>query len=149
MHAMTASLRLVFPPISNQHADWLVEDTAARQRLDLANIYMIAARAQIAFRNVVFDDATAVMSFDIGFSGLNIPARIYVRDLIEELSANTTGGVDIRGGEGYIQFADNLDNGTLQVLAWYTPDKFLFDVWRGYRFVEMDGDHRQLARYEL
>lgn len=55
MHTMTASLRLVYPPISNQQADWLLGAADHRKTIDAANLYMIAARREIEFHDIKVD----------------------------------------------------------------------------------------------
>ncbi|QGZ93887.1 hypothetical protein [Terricaulis silvestris] len=146
MHSMTASLRLVYPPISNQHADWLLEDAAARERLDTAKLYMIAARREVEFHNLAWNEDEQVLSFDLGFPGELVAGSVDVDAIMEDWPRSERGAADVAAGPKRIEISDVNGAG---YPVWFTPDKFLWNVWRGHKYVSFAGDVRQFAKYDL
>lgn len=65
------SLRLVYPPVSNQEAEWLKADSQVEAMLRRSNLYMIAQRREAKF---IWDEANLWRDVGIAFS-LEIPGR--------------------------------------------------------------------------
>jgi hypothetical protein len=49
METAINSLRLVYPPVSNQEAEWLKNDKEVEERLRRSNLYMITPRREARF----------------------------------------------------------------------------------------------------
>ena len=58
------SLRLVYPPISNQEGEWLMHDPEVEADLRRSNIYMIVSRAEATFMNFKADAGDNSLSFE-------------------------------------------------------------------------------------
>lgn len=49
MKAQLNILKLVYPPISNQEAEWLKDDPEVRELLKQSNLYMIGQRGESSY----------------------------------------------------------------------------------------------------
>jgi hypothetical protein len=76
------SLRLVYPPISNQEAEWLMHDPVVKAELRQSNIYMIVSRAEAKFVDLHGnrEDLTLSLTFTTG-DGLSDEVHVRVGEL--------------------------------------------------------------------
>lgn len=89
-----------------------------------------------------------MISFEIGFPELRFPGRIDFGHIAATLAEYDDGELKLEGMSKFIRLTE-VSGDASRGLAWFTPDKFLWDVWRRHKFAALDGDVRQLAKYEL
>lgn len=151
MKAQIHQLRLVYPPISNQEAEWLREsdEDGVWERLRQSNLYMIGRRAEAKYEDLAADPETwkasaryvvpdvADSAFEIDFGAL-AARRKYV------------GALDLELGPKLIR-AWTLDTHGEHddVLDWFTTEKILFNRGRGHPELHGLDDYRKCATYEL
>ncbi|MCR4377229.1 MAG: hypothetical protein NUV50_03935 [Rhodospirillales bacterium] len=145
------TLRLVYPPISNQEAEWLRHDSDVQDRLRESNFYMIGRRAEAKFENLQanLDDNTINFEFVTG-SGIRDHVQIGINEL-PNVVANSTAHMEIESGPKFVRvWATDQEGGrTGTLLDWFTTEKLLFDKWRGKQGIHGLDLLRDLARYEL
>lgn len=149
-------LKLVYPPISNQEAEWLKDDPDVREELKYSNLYMIGQRAE--------------SKFDI-----SQPAIEKINDLWELPFKFCTGtafsdttldfkklfkyhDIDPKQYEIKIEIGDKMirvwkchpqTKKPIDVIEWLTTEKLLFDKWRGHPGITGLSNYRDFTKYYL
>jgi hypothetical protein len=129
MRSQINFLRLAYPPISNQEADWLWGDVAVREYVSNSQLYMIGQRREVFFDNFRHDDERGELIFDLQsadtvIEGVRLPLSHYDEDLELEL------------GPKIIKIWRDVECPTEDdLLDWLTVDSLLYDHWRGRREV--------------
>lgn len=144
-------LKLVYPPITNQEAEWLrtSDEAGVRERLERSNLYMIAQRAEAKFVDVDFDQKEFCIQANYSVPGL--PPSPFRVDLREAALRTASGEVaNIEAGDKLIRSSilDDADE-MREVLDWFTAEKILYDRWRGHPAVHGLNDYRSFATYDL
>jgi hypothetical protein len=147
------SLSLVYPPVSNQEAEWLKEDGEVERMLRRSDIYMIAQRreAKFVWRN---HDA---MDFGI-FGGQGISFKFEIPGVASsdvelsienEFQNNNTVYYDV--GDKYVRCSLKPKKGEEigQVLWWYTTESLLFSKWRRDPRIKRLNNYRDFTTYDL
>ena len=57
MYASLNFVKLVYPPISNQFAEWLSEEEVVREYVKHSKLYMLAQRHEVLFSNYGINSA--------------------------------------------------------------------------------------------
>lgn len=151
MRTQLHQLRLVYPPISNQEAEWLRRSTEADvwERLRKSNLYMIGRRAEAKYEAFAADPKTGKASARYVIPGIvDSPFEIDFRALAARRKC--TGPLDIELGAKLIR-AWTLDANDQHddVLDWFTTEKILFNKWRAHPELHGLDDYRKAATYEL
>jgi hypothetical protein len=143
------SLRLVYPPISNQEAEWLRHDPGVEAALRQSNIYMIVSRAEAKFLDLLgsAEDLSLLLTFATG-DGLRDPVLMRVGELpgVVELAAAR---LKLDCGDKIIRVFRQHDSAEDELLQWFTTEKLLFDRWQGMPGLYGLEKRRELATYEL
>jgi hypothetical protein len=129
VRVLANELRLVYPPISNQEGQWLSAVPAFREQVARSKLYMIAQRAALAFGDIEADQERNVISFTL--SHPEHEDAIQWDAPLSALIGEHEGEVDFEAGEKIIRILDADDPGKEEPLAWFTPDKLLFDASHG------------------
>jgi hypothetical protein len=145
MRSQIHFLELVYPPISNQEADWLWEDLDVRSEVARSKLYMIGQRQEVLYDAFNLEPATASIKFDL------VSGDQRLRDVILPLELNgISEDVEIEIGNKLIRIwraGDRTSQDAL--LAWFTVDKLLFDYWRGSLRVKGLEGFRQFTSFKL
>ena len=156
---MTSPFYLVYPPVSNQEAEWVTKDPAVARLLRSSDLYMIAMRAEATFTRpisqgsvlrmgITADDTLTNDEFDLDCTTLaenvfgvgNAPDTIDIRyddekNKLIKLFANET--------------PDNINSGRARPFEWFTTEKLIFDVGRRKPGIHGFTRHREFATYKL
>lgn len=154
MRTLTASLRLVHAPLSNQQADILKKVKTAgakrlKQRLGEAPIYMIAQRQEIFLENASFDDDTGVASFELVLGDKRLPGRVNVASLSERYGNPDAPSMRFAQRDNAIFVMDVDEKGESKIVWGGGPDLLLMEAWRKDHDVFFDGNVREFATYRL
>lgn len=149
MRYLTNYLNLVYPPISNQEADWLSKDKDVRRIVESSKLYMIGQRKQVFFEDIEFHPIiNGMISFHLQMGDLKSPKIYY--SIYNELTHfnNENDEIQLELGPKLIRFTlNNKDN----VISWFTPDIFLYLLSRNRIKVGIHEkfDFREFTKFEL
>ncbi|WP_095048934.1 hypothetical protein [Pseudomonas sp. Irchel s3h9] len=143
MYTSTNLLKLVYPPISNQFAEWLWEVRAVREYVKKSKLYMLAQRREVLFRN--YDVVSNKILFDLVCGEYE---RKNLSICISELIGNYDSPIEIELGPRSIKIY-NPQTPQLESLYWATTDKVLFDSWRNRLFINGLDDTSPFTKYNL
>lgn len=140
-------LKLVYPPVSNQCAEWLWKDKDVRKFISRSKLYMLAHRQEVLFFDYRFNKES--YRFDFSLSMGNI-IRTNLSVHLDDLAVCSDKEMEIEIGPQILRIWA-LENGerTANPLYWATTDKFLYDVWRNRFSVSGEFDVRDFTRYHL
>ncbi len=141
-------LDLVYPPISNQEAVWLERDPEVQAELRASNFYMIAARPEAKFTDIVMDEENLTARFNVRVGDdLCEPALLRFPEI-----PGTKGrdGYWLEAGEKLFRTWDGPIGGEdSDVLNWFTTEKLLWDRSRGIAGIEALERVLDLMTYDL
>jgi hypothetical protein len=153
---MWACLRLAYPPVSNQEADWVRTDEAVEELLRQSDFYAIGIRDLVTFdeSSVTFDGDTGRLEVPMRAGRLVDTVGIYpyavaetaLRQEPDEVvaSIDDTGRL-IQLTEGDASAADHPE----RLYQWYSTEKIILDRGRGAIGLDGFAAHREFATYEL
>jgi hypothetical protein len=147
------SLRLVYPPFSNQEGEWFKDDKEVVALLKTSNLYMIGRRQEVLFE---WDEAAIKNTDPQSVKNLAVTLRSKDKTLAISgflalpmfLEANADSSKTF-----LFEFGDKLfrvsDSETGEVLWWYTTDHLLY--WKAHGDPQLIGfeNYRDLTKYEL
>jgi hypothetical protein len=144
------SLRLVYPPISNQEGEWLMRDPEVEADLRQSNIYMIVSRAEGKFINLNADPDNNSLSFEFtAGAGPSDGCHIMINEL-PGVQGSVTDELRLECGEKIIRiWSAHPDRSRDELLQWFTTEKLLFDRWQGMPGLYGLDRLRDLTTYEL
>lgn len=153
MRTLTASLRLVHPPISNQQADILkkTKTDGAKQLKDrlAAPIYMIAQRQEIFLENVAFDEDSGIVNFELVLADKRLPGSVNAAGLSDLLGDPDVASMGVHVDDNAIFVLDIDENGKGKAVWGAGPDALLMYGWRNDPYVTLNGNIREFATYRL
>lgn len=126
MYASLNFVKLVYPPISNQFAEWLSNEPVVREYVRHSKLYMLAQRNEVLFENYGIDETERTFNFDL------VCGQVAARDLkinTDKLIGNFEDEVEIELGARHIRIWDAKSRAG-EPIYWATTDKLLYDVWR-------------------
>jgi hypothetical protein len=126
MYASLNFVKLVYPPISNQFAEWLSDEPVVREYVKHSKLYMLAQRHEVLFENYGIDTTEGTFNFDL------VCGQVMARGLkinTDELIGDFEGEVEIELGARHIRIW-NVKSKKGEPIYWATTDKLLYDVWR-------------------
>ncbi|HCT7899548.1 TPA: hypothetical protein ACIR5X_004571 [Serratia marcescens] len=126
MYTSLNFLKLVYPPISNQLAEWLSEIDSVREYVKHSKFYMLAQRHELFFSNYGVNQDLREFYFDLECSsvkvtGLSVSINQLIGDFFDE--------IEIEIGKQHVRIWD-IQNKKGEPLYWATTDKILYDFWR-------------------
>jgi len=96
-------LRLVYPPLSNQEAEWLTSDPDVEEILRNSDFYMIGARAEANFENITFDEKQGTIDFEFTVPEIGSdPVQISIKEL-PDLEGRDWDSVEIEVGPKFVR----------------------------------------------
>jgi len=142
----------VYPPISNQEAEWLRKEPDVQDELRESNFYMIGSRAEAKLENLTADQENNTLDFDfVTGDGKSDHVQIRVNYLPGVAEGNSQHGFILECGPKFARIwaADKNGERTDDLLDWFTTEKLLFDRWQGKPGIEGLNHFREFTRYEL
>jgi hypothetical protein len=144
------TLTTVYPPISNQEAVWLQGHPEVEALLRTSDFYMIAGRAEAKFVDLNWDENTHIIEFlfQVG-NGASAQVRLNLREF-PAIAALGNAPLWVGLGDKIIRVYGEaeMENGS-EPLAWFITEKLLWDASRGHPGIEVLGNLRDLATYDL
>ncbi|MBI1948223.1 MAG: hypothetical protein HYS27_21215 [Deltaproteobacteria bacterium] len=121
---MIAGLKLLCPPISNQEAQWSIDDQDFRAYMKASGLYFITRRRELFFSNWHYDKATAVVSVDVTLEAHTARLSFELSKLVENEN-----GLHFFAGPKVFRLSRDKE-GT-DVVHSCTPDVLLWQAYRG------------------
>lgn len=161
MKLQITSLRLVYPPISNQVADWLKSDPDVEAVLRKSNLYMVAQREEPKFTTIRWRDPDLHLlevNLRLG-DAVNDSCLIDLHEVAERHMLQNDHHLEVIGGNfaspnateyDVVELAEVDPHGSrVNSLEWFTTDKLLFERWRRRPIISGLSHHRDFTRYRL
>jgi hypothetical protein len=129
-----ATLRCVYPPVSNQEAAWLQQEADVEAIIRTSHFYAIAGRKEAFFRNFRADHEAKSFSFELFIGDERFGEVSISIDELPDIPPETS--VFFRAGEKIVQIwdreppmdpheASSFDG---KVIHWWTTEKLLSDL---------------------
>lgn len=151
---MFSTLTLVYPPVSNQEAEWIKSDSEVESIIRTSDFYLVAGRTE-----VLFEDFEELENQLLRFT-------VRTRDglLVDQVTldgfefARSVLGIEpdtiqIVLGPKIIQFFDGtdaeVDAGTAKLIEWFTTEKLIFDKSRSKSGIIGLEKFREFGTYDL
>lgn len=147
MLTQTNSLQLVYPPISNQEGEWLAQIPEVRALASRSKLYMIGQRAELFFRDLRLDESSETLFFDIVQADHEIGMSLTMP--IASVIPDYKGVIEIELGDKLIRIWHDPHRSDEEPLAWFTPDKLLFDLSHDHVPGKAGIDVRRLTHFDL
>lgn len=158
MKAQINILKLVYPPISNQEAEWIKNDPEVIAELKSSNLYMIVQRHESKFH--LFNEEEMAQNFINDFS---IKCKYTVGNISDDLEINLSilfkehniiiddFNFEFELGEKQIRiWKCDIDNSErIDVVDWFTTEKIIWDKWRGHPAIFGLNNYREFSEYYL
>ena len=143
-----SSLRLVYPPVSNQEAYWLQTDAEVEMILRRSDFYMVVGRAEARFEITAVDESSGDVALTFAIAGgLSDSGVLKIRDLP---GAGEAPQLVLEGGEKLFRVWDRpREEEGAQILEWFTTEKLLFDRSHARPGIIGFDRHRELSTYDL
>lgn len=142
-------IKLVFPPISNQTAEWLKEDDEIIQLLKSSKLYMICQRPEIFFDFTKIDKNELIKYGLNGFirenttrTSFNINIQKFIETYPTYYSSINDFGLEC--GDKIIKFWSRRDD---EIVNWWTVEKLLYDFSIGCSFISGIKKHSYFTKY--
>ena len=144
------TLELVYPPISNQEAVWLQQDSEVEAELRASDFYMIGARQEVTFGPIDANSETNLLKFDIQLGGKVIDSVQIQPAELPALTGDAIQNYWLEGGHKILRFWDGpIKAEGSKVLDWFTTEKLLWDRSRGKPGITGLHSFRKLMTYDL
>lgn len=149
-YAKLTPLRLVYPPVSNQEAEWLSRIPEVEEDWRRSDFYMIAARAEARFEGLSCDEESEELHFEFCVGDtLRSSCVLQFRQLDGVAQAGST-DLEIETGLKFIRiWRADADKTQSEPLTWFTTERLLWDRSQGRPGICGLGDYRALATYDL
>jgi len=150
-------LQLVYPPISNQEAEWLKDDLEVQEELKNSNLYMICQRSEAFFEythaNITKNIGDeGIFRFSIITQAHTTSGEIDISRLLKlhnvDLERNE---IEIEIGPKLFRFwkVDKATGNKTDVIDWFTTEKILFDKYHGHPALSGLTDYMNFTKYFL
>ena len=147
-------IELVYPPVSNQEAEWIKDVPEVQMQLQQSNLYMIGQRPEAFYRfsDSVMEQVLSNKKISFCFDCLDHSSyvEIDIPKLLEmyEYSKNRIEDVECEMGRKFIQLWIH-DGHTKQILDWFTTEKLLHNRSRAHPAIHGIDDFSQYSKYYL
>lgn len=139
-------LQLVYPPISNQSAEWLWDDKVVREYVKRSKIYMLAQKQEVLFDDYSIDTEEFTFEFSLKIGDQKQPnLAIRCNDLVDCYDKN----IEFEIGPQIFKIWDRDKPPSEEPIFWATTEKLLYDLWRGHYPIKGDIDLRKLTKYNI
>ncbi len=140
-------LKLVYPPVSNQCAEWLWKDPVVREFVSRSKLYMLAQRQEVHFREYRIDEENRRFEFSLSCGDIT---RTGLSVRLEDLAIYSEKDVEFEiGPQIFRMWAFEKGKKAKELLYWASTEKFLYDLWRKRFPVSGTLDVRDFTKYQL
>lgn len=148
MKSQISSLKLVYPPISNQEAVWLERDAGVVERLRRSDFYMIVGRAEAKLAITEVYEELGVVEFD--FKLMDGRCERGAMRLLDMPGAADAPSLVLEEGEKIFRIWDRpREQEGARLLEWFTTEKLLYDRSHGHSAIDGLDGHWELSTYDL
>ena len=148
VRGQVSSLTLVYPPISNQEAYWLQRDAEVEALLRQSDFYMVVGRAEAKFEILKADAASPEILLRLAIAGG--PADQGTLNVARIPGAEKAPQPAVEAGDKIVRVWDRPRHQPgVELLDWFTTEKFLHDRAHGHPAIAGFEHHRRLATYDL
>jgi hypothetical protein len=151
-------LKLVYPPISNQEAEWLKNDPDVKEEIRRSNLYMIVQRHESIFK--LYSDSENIQNLEEKFI---IKFKYIVGELEDDVQIDLSilfkeYAIDMNDFDISIEFGKKqiriwkCELGTknkISVIDWFTTEKILWDKSRGHPAISGLNKAKEFSQYYL
>lgn len=131
-------LELVYPPISNQEAEWVKDEKEVQEQIKSSNLYMIGQKPEsfFVFDNIDINKIIKDRSLIFSYNTLHNTSETRI-DVFKILEMNHKSELDIEKleielGSKLIRFWWWENEKQNELLAWFTTEKYLWDKSRNH-----------------
>ncbi len=153
MRGQIHDLELVYPPISNQEAEWIKDDPAVQAQLDHSNLYFIGQKPETFYtfpKNVLKQiEKKKTIPFTYVTGERMDTGSIDLVELLKVRKLQLTTTLDIEMGEKMIRISQVRKGKESRVLDWQTTEKILFDRSRQKLHIKGLNNYRDFSTYYL
>ncbi|MNK41019.1 hypothetical protein D3C87_596770 [compost metagenome] len=154
MRSQLHQLELVYPPISNQEAEWIKDDPAVQEQISKSNLYFIGQKPETFFlfppdeeidHNISQEGKLAfqiLCGIRTSFCTLDINAMYDFYGVPNDVN------LEFEMGEKNIRIW-RLDGDRPEIFDWFTTEKLIFDRSRGKPFILGFDDFADFFTYNL
>lgn len=149
MKYLIGSLKLVYPPISNQEAEWLKNDPDVQDEIKMSNLYMICQREETFFE---YDEQQIISQpqypvFKLKTKFLEDTFTINIGLLVEDiLKKDSTLDIMWEAGPKIIRFFNQKNK---EVIDWFTTEKILYDRSINHPYILGLDNYKSFMNYRL
>lgn len=153
MNVMVSTLKLVYPPVSNQEAEWVKSDPDVEALIRSSDFYLIGARTEARFEDEVTIEDGRIRVPVSTEDGFRDEVVLYPFALAEATLVEVPETVTFHLGPKMIQFFGGTDDeaeaGTAELFEWFTTEKLIVDRGRDLPGVGGFDRFRELGTYDL
>jgi len=156
-------LELAYSPMCNYDFNILKHDPIIQYILKSSSLYVIVQRPEISFENIIPNEEEKYIQFEIHqknnpeilkcklpFFQENIatdPEKEVILYLGSNDPNNKLDRIPIKNIQGIKFYESDLESENF--LVWFSPEKFLQNYWKGYFEAEIEGNIRELLKYQV
>jgi len=150
-------LKLVYPPISNQEAEWVKDIPEVQEELRHSNLYMIGQRHESKFiidEHSVIPDFTNEFSvhftYSIGDSSTEVTIDFLTILKYHDVNLDEI-DLEFEFGEKLIRIwsCKKGSDERIDVIDWFTTEKILYDMWNGHPAIKGFANLGDFTKYYL
>ncbi len=153
MRSQVHSLELVYPPISNQEAEWLKDDPLVEKEISKSHLYFIGQKPETFFhfddnvQEVLKKEQKIYLTLKCG--NTETTGYIDIIKICEPLKMDSESEIDIELGEKFIRLWLLTGDQEPDLINWFTTEKFIFDRSRNAPFIIGFNEYKSFYRYHL
>lgn len=152
MRGQVHSLELVFPPISNQEAEWVKNDKEVKEAISRSNLYFIGQKPETYFTFEENVQTRLLKEYKLHFNYVTGSKKdsgyIDINELFKFYNHPPDLTLDIELGPKLIRIWSITSNGD-EIVEWFTTDKILFDRSRDKPFIKDFNEYRVFFTFNL
>jgi len=153
MRSQVHTLELVYPPISNQEAEWLKDDPLVEKEIRKSHLYFIGQKQETFFlfndnvKDVLKNEQKIYLTLKCGDK--ETTGHIDIMKICEPLQMNSESELDIELGEKFIRMWLLTSEKEPDIINWFTTEKFIFYRSRNAPFINGFNEYKEFYRYNL
>jgi hypothetical protein len=154
MRVQLHQLQLVYPPISNQEAEWIKDDVEVQNQLKNSNLYFIAQKPESFFlfydnvQEIINNDRSVEFKYKTGTKETKGKIDLDLLLKHHSISFDKFESIEIEIGPKLIRIWLDTKNGQ-KLIDWFTTEKILTDRARNKEFIVGLDDYREFSTYNL
>lgn len=154
MRSQLHQLELVYPPISNQEAEWVKDDEEVQKQISKSNLYFIGQKPESFFlfpseqeidRSI---NKESKMTFQILCGVRTSSCTLDINAMYDFYKVSNDVNLEFEMGDKNIRIW-RLDGDEPEIFDWFTTEKLIFDRSRGKPFILGFDDFADFFTYNL